>query len=124
MTTEHLEPDAVWDAPPHRNRPRTAALLPRFRQTRMASSAAKEEASMSYAQSPPIVEREWLTEGISVDGPARDVDARSHQRIGRRGINAIRDETPDDAEFREEAEAHFRRVEKLFRYEPGSWPFR
>jgi hypothetical protein len=38
----------------------------------------------------------------------------------RRGINAIRDETPDDAEFREEAEAQFRRVEKLFRYEPGN----
>ena len=59
-------------------------LLPRFRQAGMASSAAKEEVSMSYAQSPPIVEREWLTEGISVDGPARDVDARSHQRIGKR----------------------------------------
>ena len=42
----------------------------------------------------------------------------------RRGINAIRNETPDDAEFREEAEAQFRRVEKLFRYEPGNWPFR
>jgi hypothetical protein len=42
----------------------------------------------------------------------------------RRGINAIRDETPDDAKFREEAEAQFRRVEKLFRYEPGSWPFK
>jgi hypothetical protein len=39
---------------------------------------------MSYSQSPPIVEREWLTEGISVDGPARDVDARSHQRVGKR----------------------------------------
>jgi hypothetical protein len=27
----------------------------------------------------------------------------------RRGINAIHDETPDDAKFREEAEAQFRR---------------
>jgi hypothetical protein len=42
----------------------------------------------------------------------------------RRGMNAIRDETPDDAKFREEAEAQFRRVEKLFRYEPGSWSFK
>jgi hypothetical protein len=42
----------------------------------------------------------------------------------RRGIDAIRDETPDDAKFREEAEAQFRRVEKFFRYEPGSWPSR
>ena len=42
----------------------------------------------------------------------------------RRGMNAIRDESPDDAKFREEVEAQFRRVEKLFRYEPGSWPFK
>ena len=42
----------------------------------------------------------------------------------RRGINAVRDETQDDAKLREEAEAQFRRVEKLFRYEPGSWSFK
>ena len=47
-------------------------------------------------------------------------------RLWRRcdAISAICDETRDDAKFRDEAEAQFRRVEKLFRYEPGSWPFK
>jgi hypothetical protein len=38
---------------------------------------------MQYAQSPPLVEKDWLTaEETSSGGPARDLDARSDQRIG------------------------------------------
>src|SRR5712675_126413 len=38
---------------------------------------------MVYSQSPPLVEKEWLTaEETSAGGRARDLDARSDQRIG------------------------------------------
>ncbi len=38
---------------------------------------------MVYSQSPPLVEKEWLTaEETSSGGRARDLDARSDQRIG------------------------------------------
>ena len=38
---------------------------------------------MVYSQSPPLLEKEWLTaEEISPGGRARDLDARSDQRIG------------------------------------------
>lgn len=38
---------------------------------------------MQYSQSPPLVEKDWLTaEETSYGGPARDLDARSDQRIG------------------------------------------
>jgi hypothetical protein len=38
---------------------------------------------MNYSQSPSLVEREWLTaEETLSGGPARDLDARSDQRIG------------------------------------------
>ena len=40
---------------------------------------------MVYAQSPPLVEKEWLTaEELSSGGRRRDLDARSGQRIGMR----------------------------------------
>lgn len=40
---------------------------------------------MSYSQSPPLAEKEWLTtEENSSGGLARDPDARTDQRIGRR----------------------------------------
>ena len=40
---------------------------------------------MSYSQSPPLVEKEWLTaEEISPGGRARDLDARFDKRIGMR----------------------------------------
>ena len=43
---------------------------------------------MNYSQSPSLVEREWLTaEETSSGGPARDLDARSDQRIGIRPMN-------------------------------------
>ena len=85
------------------NRPRTAALLPRFCQTMMASSANNQpgknrpvEVSMHYSQSPPLVEKEWLTaEETSSGGPARDLDARSDQRIGIRPMKpSIRSPRP------------------------------
>jgi hypothetical protein len=38
---------------------------------------------MNYSQSPPLVEKEWLTaEENSSGGPGRNLDARSAQRIG------------------------------------------
>src|SRR5882762_4306504 len=38
---------------------------------------------MVYSQSPPLVEKEWLTaEETSSGGRARDLDARSDRRIG------------------------------------------
>ena len=38
---------------------------------------------MNYSQSPPLVEKEWLTaEENSAGGPGRNLDARSAQRIG------------------------------------------
>jgi hypothetical protein len=38
---------------------------------------------MVYSQSPPLVDKEWLTaEETSAGGRARDLDARSDQRIG------------------------------------------
>jgi hypothetical protein len=38
---------------------------------------------MQYSQSPPLVEKDWLTaEETSYGGPPRDLDARSDQRIG------------------------------------------
>jgi hypothetical protein len=38
---------------------------------------------MNYSQSPPLVEKEWLTaEENSSGGPARNLDVRSAQRIG------------------------------------------
>jgi hypothetical protein len=38
---------------------------------------------MNYSQSPPLVEKEWLTaEENSSGGPTRNLDARSAQRIG------------------------------------------
>jgi hypothetical protein len=40
----------------------------------------------------------------------------------RRQLAAMPDETPDDAAFFKEAARQFRRIEKLFGYEPGSWP--
>jgi hypothetical protein len=40
---------------------------------------------MQYSQSPPLVEKDWLTaEETSYGGPPRDLDARSDQRIGMR----------------------------------------
>jgi hypothetical protein len=40
---------------------------------------------MLYSQSPPLAEKEWLTaEETSSGAPARNPDARSDQRIGRR----------------------------------------
>jgi hypothetical protein len=51
---------------------------------------------MNYSQSPPLVEREWLTaEETSSGGPARDLDARSDQRIGIRPMKpSIRSPRP------------------------------
>src|SRR2546430_3965175 len=65
-------------------RPRAAALLPPFRQTRIASSLKNlEEPSvevpMLYSQSPPLTAEEPSSSGL-----ARDPDVRSDQRIGRR----------------------------------------
>ena len=65
-------------------RPRAAALLPPFRQTRIASSLKNlEEPSvevpMLYSQSPPLTAEE-----TSFGGLARDPDVRSDQRTGRR----------------------------------------
>src|SRR5258707_14774506 len=41
------------------------------------------EVPMNYSQSPPLVEKEWLTaEENSSGGPARNLDVRSAQRIG------------------------------------------
>jgi hypothetical protein len=37
---------------------------------------------MQYSQSPPLVEKDWTAEETSYGGPARDLDARSDQRIG------------------------------------------
>jgi hypothetical protein len=40
---------------------------------------------MNYSQSPPLVEKEWLTAGETWSGrPPRDLDARSDERIGER----------------------------------------
>jgi hypothetical protein len=65
-------------------RPRAAALLPPFRQTRIASSLENLEATsveipMLYSHSPPLTAEE-----TSFDGLERDPDIRSDQRIGRR----------------------------------------
>ena len=51
---------------------------------------------MNYSQSPPLVEKEWLTaEETSAGGPARDLDARSDQRIGLRPMKpSIRSPRP------------------------------
>jgi hypothetical protein len=44
---------------------------------------------MHYSQSPPLVEKDWLTaEETSYGGPARDLDARSDQRIGMRPMKS------------------------------------
>jgi hypothetical protein len=88
---------------PSHYRPTTAALLPRFCQTMMAPSvkltSQKEppvEVPMRYSQSPPLVEKERLTaeEPLS-GGPARDLHARSDQRIGIRPMKpSIRSPLP------------------------------
>ena len=65
-------------------RPRAAALLPPFRQTRIASSLKNleepsAEVPMLYSQSPPLTAEEPSSGGF-----ARDPDVRSDQRMGRR----------------------------------------
>ena len=51
---------------------------------------------MQYSQSPPLVEKEWPTaEETSSGGPARNLDARSAQRIGLRPMKpSIRSPRP------------------------------
>ena len=51
---------------------------------------------MNYSQSPPLVEKEWLTaEETSSGGPARDLHARSDQRVGTRPMKpSIRSPRP------------------------------
>ena len=51
---------------------------------------------MNYSQSPPLVEKEWLTaEENSSGGPGRNLDARSAQRIGIRPMKpSIRSPRP------------------------------
>ena len=51
---------------------------------------------MNYSQSPPLVEKEWLTaEENSSRGPARNLDVRSAQRIGIRPMKpSIRSPRP------------------------------
>jgi hypothetical protein len=68
---------------PHK-RPRAAALLPPFRQTRIASSfknleEPSVEVPMLYSQSPPLTAEE-----TSFDELARDPGVRSDPRMGRR----------------------------------------
>jgi hypothetical protein len=63
-------------------------LLPRFRQTGIASSfknleAPPVEVPMLYSQSPPLMADELSTAGL-----ARDSDPRSDQRIGRRRMKS------------------------------------
>src|SRR5712664_2473963 len=51
---------------------------------------------MHYSQSPPLLEKEWLTaEETSSGGPARDLHARSDQRVGTRPMKpSIRSPRP------------------------------
>ena len=48
---------------------------------------------MSYSQSPPLVQDEWLTEGVPAEAKLRDLDGRSERRVpeptfGRMGLQA------------------------------------
>ena len=72
-------------------RPGPALLLPRFRQTGIASSFKNleeppVEVPMLYSQSPPLMADELSTAGL-----ARDSDARSDQRIGGRRMRPSSD---------------------------------
>jgi hypothetical protein len=75
-------------------RPRAAALLPPFRHTRIASSLKLLGRSVGggtngILASPPLAEKDWLTaEETSAGTSAREPDARSDLRSGRRPLKA------------------------------------
>jgi hypothetical protein len=67
------------------------------------------EVPMVYSQSPPLVEKEWLTaaEELSPGGRARDLDARSDERIGIPNKRSIH--SPHSSSFRDGQVASGRR---------------